>query len=88
MTTKPIDLNKALEETDFDLDEKPVSFGKYKGLTPTEIAEVDSQYIIWAYETFEIKPCSELLYQACCMDEGEIEDLGFIDTFDYMRGKR
>lgn len=82
----PIDLNKALNETDFDLDEKPISFGKHKGLTPTEIAEVDPQYLIWAYETFELKPCSYLLYEACRLDEEENEEfLGVTDIFDYMR---
>ena len=57
------------------LDETPLTFGKYKGKTPEEIAEIDESYIVWLYENVEPKKCSKQLYLACEMDIREYEDL-------------
>lgn len=57
---------------DIDIDKEPVRFGKHIGKTPTQIAEEDPSYLIWAYETFTTqKPCSKDLYEACLLDEAD-----------------
>jgi len=68
-------LDKELKR-DVDIDEEPVRFGKYKGMTPAEIANKDPNYLIWAYETFDAnrKPCTRILYEACRMDKQEYEN--------------
>lgn len=44
-------------------DYTPLTFGKYKGTCPQDVAEIDPQYIVWMYETVTNKPtCSEELY--------------------------
>lgn len=49
-----------------DLDHTPLTFGKYKGVTPSELATVDPQYIRWMYEEVKNKPtCSKVLYDDC-----------------------
>lgn len=51
------------------LDHSPLKFGKFKGKTPSAIAElgkVGESYLTWAYETvgnFDV--CSEALYKDC-----------------------
>lgn len=58
---------------DLDFDDLPVAFGKYKGMTPAQIANTDPSYLIWAYETFDAhrKPCTQALYEACRLDQNE-----------------
>lgn len=53
------------------LDHSPLRGGKHPGKTPSEVAEKDPGYIVWAYETWSNKPCSALLYQACKTDFDE-----------------
>lgn len=48
-----------------DLDTSPLTIGKYKGMTPEEISEVDPSYIVWLYENVEPKKCSKDLYILC-----------------------
>lgn len=55
------------------LDETPLKFGKYKGLTPEQVAEIDSSYIVWMYQKFDNPPCSKELAEACEMDIREME---------------
>lgn len=59
---------------DEELDHTALDFGKYKGKTPSEIAEVDAKYVIWMYQNFGSKPCSKALYDACLLDEAEEEE--------------
>lgn len=47
------------------LDHKPMEFGKYKGRTPSEIADFDPGYIVWLYNSIDPKRCSRLLADAC-----------------------
>lgn len=63
---------KKPELTPEQLDNKPIWFGKFKGKTPTWIAEEGDKgdsYVRWAYETVShsSRPvfCSEALYKAC-----------------------
>lgn len=59
-----------------NIDERPLEFGKYKGLSPDEVAEFDGSYIVWMYENVRPTPCSKELYEGCRMDEDEsMEDL-------------
>ena len=62
--------------TEKDIDEVPVGFGKYEGLTFNQIAKDDPSYVIWAHEEFSSKPCSRKLYLACVevMEERELYD--------------
>jgi hypothetical protein len=46
-------------------DDRPMTFGKYKGRTPEEVAKEDPQYLMWLYENASnVKPCSRDLYLA------------------------
>lgn len=54
-----------------ELDHTPFDRGKYKGKTPSDVAEKDPEYIVWAYDNWTPKPCSKLLYQDCLRDLGE-----------------
>lgn len=68
------DLSKELE-TDEDL--LPLTFGKYEGLTPLEIADYDPSYITWMFENLppDRVPFSKELYALCKIIEGEeLED--------------
>lgn len=56
------DFNSYLKK---DSDETPFVFGKHKGYTPLWVAENDPTYLIWAYETFTLKPCTQDLYELC-----------------------
>jgi len=78
--TKPrlipkFDLLSALDKPVRDIDEIPLTFGKYEGLTPCQILEEDPQYLIWAYEKFDArrKPCSKDLYELCLLNEMDEE---------------
>lgn len=52
-----------------DLDHTPARWSKkYPGLTPSQIAEKDPQYIVWAYGAINPKPCSDLLFKDCKAD--------------------
>lgn len=55
------------------LDETPLPFGKWKGRTPEQVADVDPGYIMWLYENVQPKRCSRGLYLACEMDVREAE---------------
>ena len=47
------------------IDTRPVSYGKHKGLTPEDIAEIDPGYIVWLVDNVSINVCSPLLYRSC-----------------------
>ena len=70
---EPFDLNKALTQIQKDTDSTPLAFGKHKGLTPKEIADIDPNYIVWAFENLDNKPCTPRLYEMCLtgIEEGD-----------------
>ena len=49
-----------------DIDDMPLSFGKYKGKTPNEILELDAGYLIWAYDNIEQVIMSDDLHDQAC----------------------
>lgn len=57
-----------------DPDDTPLTFGKYRGETPNEIAEKDGSYIVWLYDKINPKVCTKALALACEMDEREEDD--------------
>jgi len=50
------------------LDHTPIRNGKHRSKTASQIAEIDPAYVVYMYETWNPKPCSALLYNAC-LDE-------------------
>lgn len=49
-----------------DLDHTPLTFGRYKGRTPDQVAEEDPAYIVWMFKKVTTLPtCSKLLADAC-----------------------
>lgn len=57
-----------------DLDAMPLTFGKHKGKSPSQIAdEGDYSYITWLYETIEPKRCSKELYKDADMLKDEMD---------------
>ena len=57
-----------MTEEDLILDKTPLTFGKYKGMTPDELSEHDPSYVVWMYETIKPKKCSSFLYESCMRD--------------------
>jgi hypothetical protein len=48
------------------LDHTPLTFGKHKGTTPSDLALKDPGWLTWAYKNVTNKAvCSELLYKDC-----------------------
>jgi hypothetical protein len=47
------------------LDNKELTFGKYKGSTPLQVAEEDPAYIVWMYDNLDYKHCTEALRDEC-----------------------
>ncbi len=52
------------------IDDVPLAFGKYKGKTPNEIAEIDNSYIIWLHENVPAAVSKDLA-EACYYDDSE-----------------
>ena len=57
-----------MTEEELALDKTPLTFGKYKGMTPDEVSEQDPSYVVWMYETIKPKKCSSFLYESCMRD--------------------
>lgn len=51
--------------SDEELDHAPMTFGKYKGQSPSQIAEHDPQYLYWLASETNKKFASELLIRDC-----------------------
>ncbi len=52
--------------TDEELDHAPITKGtKHRDRTPSTIAQLDPFWLVWAYENWNPKPCSKLLYEDC-----------------------
>lgn len=64
-----------------DIDDQPLTFGKYIGHTSDEIAETDPEYLIWLYDNSKVKPCTKHLRDLCEMDIRESESAWF-DEYD------
>lgn len=50
-----------------EMDHTPVSFGQYKGQTPSQIAEHDPGYIVWLSENRD-NVVSDVLARTCMED--------------------
>jgi len=48
-----------------ELDHTPLTFGQYKGQTPSQIAEHDPEYLIYAATTWDKPIASDVLIKAC-----------------------
>jgi len=49
-----------------ELDDTPIDFGKYKGMTPNNIACGDPSYVVWMFDNvFYMDVCTEQLRDAC-----------------------
>lgn len=55
------------------VDQRPLRFGKYKGLTPAQISMRDPGYIVWIHTNIPKAPCSDELARECvdCMRDAE-----------------
>lgn len=68
-----IDLSKLLSKELPNVDDTPLTFGKYKGRTPDDIADDDPGYIVWAYETIGNHICSKAMYDYCIKECRRLE---------------
>jgi len=69
---------EAKKMTAEQLDHQRLTFGKYAGKTPSEVSEIDPNWLCWAYENVKTKPtCSQLLYRSC---QEETRDNKFSDS--------
>lgn len=66
------------------LDHTPLTFGKYKGKTPSEIAVDDPSYIVWMHNNIKRPLCSYVLAKDCAetllatrQEDGDFEDDAF-----------
>lgn len=48
-----------------NLDDTPLTFGKYKGMTPKDVARIDPSYVVWMSDTIAARQCSDKLVQYC-----------------------
>ena len=55
-------------------DHTPLTFGKYKGKTPEEVADYDPSYVVWMYDNVNPTPCSKALRDDCEQDVREYEE--------------
>jgi hypothetical protein len=55
----------ALSNEDKMLDQTRLGFGKHRGKTPREVAQVDPDYVVWMYHEVRPTPCSRDLYLTC-----------------------
>lgn len=62
------------ERMKMDKDTTPLSFGKYKGKTPEEVAEIDGSYVVWMFKNVKPPPCSKELAEACESDDRDDEE--------------
>jgi len=76
------------EEPDF----RPLTFGKYKGKTPEEVAQIDPSYVCWMYKEVKPTPCSLALKNECEQDVRELQSEhdsqdDVRDTYDRFMGR-
>lgn len=51
-----------------DIDEQPLTVGKYIGYSPDSVAAADPEYLVWLYDNSTEKPCTKYLRDICEMD--------------------
>jgi hypothetical protein len=51
-----------------DIDEQPLTIGKYIGYSSDKVAAADPEYLVWLYDNSEVKPCTKHLRDLCEMD--------------------
>jgi hypothetical protein len=56
------------EVSDEELDHTPLRDGKYKGQTPSQVAEHDPSYIVWLSENYDRAVVSDVLARTCMED--------------------
>lgn len=55
------------------LDKIPLTFGKYKGMLPTEVAKIKPSYLIWAFYNTKREVCSHELLKECKKDTADAQ---------------
>lgn len=60
-----LDLEKELNKTDADLDDTPLTFGKYRGKSPDWISDNDPDYLLWLVRETGFNRCSKALINYC-----------------------
>lgn len=57
------------------LDDLPLTFGKYKGKTPKQVSKYDPSYVVWMFSTVKPTPCSSRLFKTALhyMHEAQAE---------------
>ncbi len=64
------------------LDDTKLTFGKYKGSTPNEIANDNPSYIVWLFDNLDTKFCTKKLRNACeDVSESSYEDSKGEDSY-------
>jgi len=68
---------KASFMKDVGIDDTPLTFGKYKGRTPRDVARSDPDYIVWMHANVLDKPtCSRELALDCeNSDNGDHDEM-------------
>lgn len=52
--------------SDNELDHTPLTFGKYSGKTPNDVASIDPHWLVWAFNNVTNRvTCSRLLANEC-----------------------
>lgn len=64
---------KSKKEYAIEIDNTPITFGKYKGHTPEEISVIDPSYIVWMFDNIKPAKCSKELRDGCEWDIRESE---------------
>ena len=63
-------------------DRTPLTFGKFKGMTPEKISDIEPSYIRWMYTNVSDRLCSQSLYNACVDRDDDIDDRDYEDFAD------
>lgn len=69
-----------------NLDNQPLTFGKYKGYTPNQLLEEEHlSYITWMYKNVKIPTCSLQIYKKAKqeLEEYELEEYELIEEIRY-----
>lgn len=62
------------------LDKSRLQFGKHRGKTPREVAQVDPNYVVWMYMEVKPTPCSRDLFLTCS-EAPEYDDPSELDAW-------
>lgn len=62
----------------------PLAFGKYRGMTPSDVSVIDPSYIVWLHDVVGKDTVTEGLYEDARADvDQNDEDLG-INEWDFV----